>query len=103
MEVVDRIETNGLQEVLKAKKCRKAEGPDNLNSELFKYGDELLHEKLLNFFNSWWKKCEISTEWQRQKLPLSLRKKTEIAMRTIEESAYLIPLIKFTAKIIITE
>ena len=52
MEVVDRIETNGLQEVLKAKKCRKAEGPDNLNSELFKYGDELLHEKLLNFFNS---------------------------------------------------
>jgi hypothetical protein len=50
--------------VLKKAKNRKSPGIDNLNVELFKYGNTLPINKLLQLFNNAWHNLQIPKDWE---------------------------------------
>ena len=71
---IDCIDVVELKNILKTSKNRKSTDPNKINSELFKYGSDLLHENLLHFFNMCWKECVIPTECLTAKI-ISIFKK----------------------------
>lgn len=60
----DLLTREELTSALKATKNRKAVGIDEINSELLKYGGDILEIRLLHLLNMCWQKHEVPKEWR---------------------------------------